>query len=169
MIWIRLEEWCSFTKYFELRLWCFLFAAPLAAPNQPGWCVEALNLRLACTLALQGRWHCCLALFGICCSTFVAISRGSTLRCPFVPEGSPVSLAVYKANKGLVRQGRTNQFWIICMHVIRIQYILQYICIIIYIYIYILCCIKHSKCIYIYNIPTFSSSYLQRTKCACYI
>lgn len=63
------------------------------------------ELRLACALVLQGNMEGFLALCGICCSTFVSISRGSTHRCEFLGEGSPVSMAVYKANKGLVRRG----------------------------------------------------------------
>lgn len=61
--------------------------------------------RLACIVILQAQWDAFLLLMGICCSTFVAISRGSTCRSLFLPEGRPVSLAVYKANKGLCRQG----------------------------------------------------------------
>ena len=61
--------------------------------------------RLACILVLQSRWQEFLVLMGICCSTFVSISRGSTHRSEFLPEGCPVGLAVYRANKGLCRLG----------------------------------------------------------------
>ena len=60
--------------------------------------------RLACILILESRWEDFLALFGICCSTFVSISRGSTHRSAWFPLGCPISLAVYKANKGVSRQ-----------------------------------------------------------------
>ena len=56
-------------------------------------------------MVLQASWGHFLALMGICCSTFVSISRGSTFRSEFLPEGTPVSIAVYKANKGLCRPG----------------------------------------------------------------
>ncbi len=60
--------------------------------------------RLACALILESRWEDFLALLGVCCSTFVGISRGSTHRSDFLPTGCPVSMAVYKANKGLCRR-----------------------------------------------------------------
>jgi len=40
---------------------------------------------------------------GIACATWVAISRGSTLRDIFNAMGDPHSLAVYRANKAVSR------------------------------------------------------------------
>eukprot|EP00435_Cladocopium_sp_Y103_P070572 s275_g35.t1 len=56
---------------------------------------------LSCVMVLRAKWGAFLGLLGVVCSTFVSISRGSTMRSPFLPQGCPVSLAVYKANKGL--------------------------------------------------------------------
>ena len=67
--------------------------------------IPILVPRLACALILEGKFEDLLALFGICCSTLVSMSRGSTLRTMFNPEGCPISIAVYKANKGICRQG----------------------------------------------------------------
>lgn len=71
------------------------------------------ELRLACILVLQARWDEFLALFGICCSTYVSISRGSTKRSIFLPMGCPISLANYRANKGTARLGnkKTGDGW----------------------------------------------------------
>ena len=64
----------------------------------------SVHPRLAIALVLEARWDEFLLLMGICCSTFVSISRGSTHRSVFLPEGCPISMAVYKANKGVSRQ-----------------------------------------------------------------
>lgn len=58
---------------------------------------------LACTLVLQSRLGQCISLMGIACATWVAISRGSTLRDIFNAMGDPHSLAVYRANKAVSR------------------------------------------------------------------
>lgn len=73
--------------------------------TQPHWALLS-HLRLACTLVMQGRWEQFVGLVGICCSTFIAMSRGSTHRSEFLPEGCPISVSVYRANKGLVRRGQ---------------------------------------------------------------
>lgn len=70
--------------------------------------LQLCELRLACILVLQGRWDDLLSLFGICCSTFVSISRGSTHRSIFLPMGCPISLANYRANKGTARSGMSK-------------------------------------------------------------
>jgi hypothetical protein len=68
------------------------------------------NPRLACCMVLGAKWGEFLALMGICCSTFVSMSRGSTFRSIFLPQGCPVSIAVYRANKALCRQEVHNFF-----------------------------------------------------------
>ena len=82
---------------------------PLREPGQAeiyqSCSLTIFELRLACILVLQARWDEFLALFGICCSTYVSISRGSTKRSTFLPMGCPISLANYRANKGTARFG----------------------------------------------------------------
>ena len=98
---------------FLLLIWNTM---DVVQPTLPGW-LHLSNLRLACTLVLQGRWEDFIALMGICCSTFVSMSRGSTHRSEFLPVGCPISIAVYKANKGLVRWWcQRNLIYSICNH-----------------------------------------------------
>lgn len=66
--------------------------------------------RLACCMVLGAKWGEFLALMGICCSTFVSMSRGSTFRSIFLPQGCPISIAVYRANKALCRPG-VHDIW----------------------------------------------------------
>ena len=66
--------------------------------------------RLACAMVLGSKWEHFVVLLGVCCSTFVSISRGSTFRSSFLPQGCPISIAVYKANKALCRQSFWNTF-----------------------------------------------------------
>lgn len=79
---------------------------PLGDNKKVNNCMDmntSAGFTLACILVLQARWDEFLALFGICCSTYVSISRGSTKRSTFLPMGCPISLANYRANKGTAR------------------------------------------------------------------
>ena len=44
-----------------------------------------------------------ICLMGVCCSTFVAVNRGTSQRCEFVPQGNITAPSVYKANKMMSR------------------------------------------------------------------
>ena len=61
--------------------------------------------RLACVMVMHAKVDNVISLMGICCSTRVSMSRGSTLRTVLLPTGCPISMAVYKANKAICRQG----------------------------------------------------------------
>lgn len=87
-------RWYIFGNWIQFH---FLFGVPSCFFNSNA------RPRLACIMVLQAKWTKFLVLLGICCSTFVAISRGSTLRSEFLPQGCPISLAVYRANKGFCR------------------------------------------------------------------
>ena len=61
--------------------------------------------RLHCAILLQSSIRDAMLLMGICCSTYVAVNRGTSQRCPFLPLGSPSAVSVYRANKLTSRQG----------------------------------------------------------------
>ena len=56
-------------------------------------------LRLHCALIMQSKPEDMILLLGICCSTYVAVNRGTNKRCIFLPRGNPVAMSVYRANK----------------------------------------------------------------------
>lgn len=58
---------------------------------------------LACVMVMHAKVDNVISLMGICCSTLVSMSRGSTLRSVLLPTGCPISMAVYKANKAICR------------------------------------------------------------------
>ena len=108
-------QWRLFVScYFQcskqsLLLWCTYLAGILTvghicehhvsvSPSRP----LALP-RLACALILESKWGSMLALFGVCCSTWISMSRGSTFRSIFLPMGDPHGMAVYLANKSMSR------------------------------------------------------------------
>ena len=50
-------------------------------------------------MLLQAKYHDAILVLGICCSTYVAVNRGTSLRSEFIPMGNPTASSVYKANK----------------------------------------------------------------------
>ena len=58
---------------------------------------------LAVKLILRGRFNELVAFFGICCSSFVPVNRGTGHRDMMVPEGDEHVASVRRANKLLSR------------------------------------------------------------------
>lgn len=63
---------------------------------------------LAIKLVLRGKFNELVATFGICCSSFVPVNRGTGCRDLLVPEGDEAIVSVRKANKLLSR----NLVWL---------------------------------------------------------
>lgn len=57
------------------------------------------GLVLAIKLILRGRFNELIAMYAVCCSSFVPVNRGTGHRAILIPEGDESVVSVRKANK----------------------------------------------------------------------
>ena len=62
-------------------------------------------LRLMVYLVLSGTYMHMLVVMAVCCSSWVALSKGSTGRSEITPMGCTVYIKVQEANKMVSRRG----------------------------------------------------------------
>ena len=62
-------------------------------------------VRLAVSLVLRSKLDELVAAFGVCCSSFIPINRGTSSRDILCPEGNEQVVSVRKANKMMSRWG----------------------------------------------------------------
>ena len=72
------------------------------------------QLRLALTVALEGKFGQLLCMLGVCCSSWVAISRGSSHRSFINPQGYTGYRAVNVANRMAARTGFAKSLTCVC-------------------------------------------------------
>ena len=82
------------------------------------FCVRFVLVRLAVSLVLRSKLDEVVAAFGVCCSSFIPINRGTSSRDILCPEGNEQVVSVRKTNKmmsrtGVVKAG-TRVIWVIC-------------------------------------------------------
>ena len=65
--------------------------------------VSCNDLRLHIAVMMEMAMGEALCLMGVCCSTYVAVNRGTSQRCDFLPQGNMFAMSVYKANKMMSR------------------------------------------------------------------
>ena len=119
----------------------------------PCFYVMFVLVRLAVSLVLRSKLDEVVAAFGVCCSSFIPINRGTSSRDILCPEGNEQVVSVRKANKMMSRlgvlqkqdgsQGFRNSF------ACRV-YIHAYIYMYAYTYIYIYLHCMQNLCMYIH-------------------
>ena len=71
----------------------------------PCFYVMFVLVRLAVSLVLRSKLDEVVAAFGVCCSSFIPINRGTSSRDILCPEGNEQVVSVRKANKMMSRLG----------------------------------------------------------------
>ena len=83
----------------------FLLLASYLGTGAISIAVTVCYPRLHLALLLQAKFRDAILVLGLCCSTYVAVNRGTSLRSEFLPTGNPTAPSVYKANKLTSRWG----------------------------------------------------------------